>query len=93
MKKKKKLDLSPESIERIVSIAQEEKKPFAAIKLEFGINESEVIEIMRKKLPKNEFDNWKKKVGTNKPKPKQKRFNVIEDDELDTKYYFKNKFD
>ncbi|MEZ4854223.1 TIGR03643 family protein [Flavobacterium sp.] len=93
MKKKKISELDNETIERIVSMAQEEKKPFAVIKEEFGISENEVTELMRKKLPKDTFEVWKKKVSASKPKPKPQRFNDIEDDDLDTKYYFKNKFD
>lgn len=93
MKKNKKLNLDNETIERIVTMAQEEKKPFEAIKNELGISEKEVTEIMRNKLSKDKFEMWKKKAGSSKPKPKPQKFNDIEDDDLDTKYYFKNKFD
>ena len=74
-------------------MAQEEKKPFEVLKEEFGVNENDVTELMRKKLSKDAFEVWKKKASASKPKPKPQRFNEIEDDDLDTKYYFKNKFD
>ena len=75
-------------------MAQEEKKPFEVIKQEFGITENEVTELMRKKLSKDNFELWKKKVTAGKPKPKPIRTNDFEvDDELDSKYYIKNKFD
>ena len=93
MKKSKKIELNYEDTERVISMAQEEKKPFEVIKEEFGISESEVTEIMRKKLSKDNFELWKKKVTANKPKPKPQRYNDLEDDDLDSKYYFKNKFD
>ncbi len=93
MKKRKISDLDIQTIERIVTMAQEEKKPFEVIKEEFGVNENDVTELMRKKLSKDAFEVWKKKATTSKPKPKPQRFNDIEDDDLDTKYYFKNKFD
>lgn len=93
MKKKRISDLDNETIERIVTMAQEEKKPFEMIKEEFGIGENDVTELIRKRLPKDKFEAWKKKVSASKPKPKPQRFNDIEDDDLDTKYYFKNKFD
>jgi hypothetical protein len=46
---------------------------------------------MRKRLSKDNFELWKKKVTASKPKPKP----VIDDfdDDLDSKYYIKNKFD
>lgn len=93
MKKSKRVELNNEDIERVVSMAQEERKPFEVIKEEFGISEAEVTEIMRKKLSKDNFELWKKKVAAGKPKPKLQKFNNFEDDDLDSKYYIKNKFD
>ena len=90
MKKSKRVELDNEQIERVISMAQEEKKPFEVIKVEFGISENEVTEIMRKRLSKDDFELWKKKVTASKPKPKP----IIDDfDDLDSKYYIKNKFD
>ncbi|WP_264559491.1 TIGR03643 family protein [Flavobacterium sp. N2270] len=93
MEKKGKTELDNKSLERIVTLAQEEKKPFDIIKKEFGVSEKEVTELMRMRLNKDNFELWKKKVAANKPKPKPQKFNPIEDDDLDSKYYFKNKFD
>ena len=93
MEKKTKEELDNESLTRIVTLAQEEKKPFDIIKKEFGVSEKEVTELMRMRLNKDSFELWKKKVAANKPKPKPLKFNPIEDDDLDSKYYFKNKFD
>ncbi len=90
MKKSKRVELDNEQIERVISMAQEEKKPFEVIKVEFGISENEVTEIMKKRLSKDNFELWKKKVTASKPKPKP----IIDDfDDLDSKYYIKNKFD
>ena len=91
MRKSKKIELSYEETERVISMAQEEKKPFEVIKEEFGITESEVTEIMRKKLSNDNFELWKKKVAASKPKPKP----MVDDDfdDLDGKYYMKNKLD
>jgi hypothetical protein len=44
---------------------------------------------MHKRLSPDNFELWKKKVAARKPKPKP--LNSLEDDELDSKYYFKNK--
>ena len=91
MKKSKRVELDSEQIERVVSMAQEERKPFEVLKVEFGISENEVTEIMRKRLSKDNFELWKKKVTASKPKPKP----IVDDfdDDLDSKYYIKNKFD
>lgn len=90
MKKSKLLELNSEQVERVLTMAQEERKPFEAIKEEFGLTENEVTEFMRKRLAKDKFELWKKKAVGSKPKPKL----IIDDfDDLDSKYYIKNKFD
>ncbi|MGC4041542.1 MAG: TIGR03643 family protein [Flavobacterium sp.] len=90
MKKSKLMELDSEQIERVVNMAQEERKPFEAIKEEFGLHENEVTELMRKRLSKDNFELWKKKAAGSKPKPRP----IVDDfDELDSKYYIKNKFD
>ncbi len=90
MKKSSHLDLGREAIERIVTLAQEERKPFEEIKKIFGLAEKEVTEIMRKQLSADNFELWKKKVAARKPKPKPVYDEF--DDELDAKYYIRNKF-
>lgn len=90
MKKNNRTELDREALDRIVTLAQEERKPFEEIKKVFGLSEKEVTDIMHKKLSKDNFELWKKKVAAKKPKPKP--LNSLEDDELDSKYYFKNKF-
>lgn len=90
MKKSSTKELDREALDRIVTLAQEEKKPFEEIKKIFGISEREVTEIMRKKLSADNFEMWKKKTTARKPKPMN--FNSFEDDDLDSKYYIRNKF-
>ncbi len=91
MKKSKLTELDNEELERVVTMAQEERKPFEVIKEEFGLTENEVTELMRKRLSKDNFELWKKKAVGSKPKPKP----IVDDfdDDLDSKYYIKNKFD
>lgn len=90
MKKSSRPELDREAILRIVTLAQEEKKPFEEIKKIFYLPEKEVTEIMRKELSADNFELWKKKTAAKKPKPAAP-INIIEDDELDCKYYIKNK--
>ena len=91
MKKSKRVELDNEQLERVVSMAQEERKPFEVLKAEFGISENEVTELMRKRLSKDNFELWRKKATASKPKPKP----MVDDfdDDLEGKYYIKNKFD
>lgn len=72
-------------------MALEERKPFEVIKEEFGVVEKDVIEIMRKRLTKDKFELWRQKASASKPKPKPMFVDEF-DDELDGKYYMKNKF-
>jgi uncharacterized protein (TIGR03643 family) len=92
MKKSNRVALNYDDLERLFTMAQEEKKPFEAIKAEFNISEIEVTEIMKKRLSKDKFELWKKKAIASKPKPKP---TVIDDfdEDLEGKYYIKNKFD
>ena len=45
---KKNIFLNREQIDRIIEMAWEDRTPFDAIKIQFGINEEEVIRLMRK---------------------------------------------
>ena len=91
MKKSSRIELNWEQTEKLVTFALEERNPFEIIKKEFGLAEKEVLEIMKKKMPAEKFEMWKKKALASKPKPKP----MFDDDfdDLDGKYYMKNKFD
>ena len=90
MKKSNRTELNWEQTEKLVTFALEEKNPFEIIKKEFGLAEKEVLEIMKKKMPAEKFEMWKKKALASKPKPAK-----IDDfdEDLDGKYYIKNKLD
>lgn len=89
--KKSRRELTREENERLISLALEERNPYEVIKKELGIDEKEVLEIMKKRLRADQFEVWKKKANAAKPKPKPIRTDDF-DDELDGKYYIKNKF-
>ncbi|WP_433829134.1 DUF2805 domain-containing protein [Flavobacterium anhuiense] len=92
MKKSSRKELTPEQTERLVSLALEERNPFEIIKKEFGLAEKEVLDIMKQKMPLEKFEMWKKKAIANKPKPKPVKIDDFDED-LDGKYYIKNKLD
>ena len=93
MKKNRISDLDHETLKKVFTMAQEQKKPFEVLKEKFGLSESDITDFMTEKLSKDNFELWKKKAIASKPKPKPIKFNPLEDDDLDSKYYFKNKFD
>ncbi len=92
MKKNKITELTFEDKEKVITLALEERNPFEIIKKDFNLNEQDVLEIMKKKLTADKFDVWKKKANASKPKPKVPKIDDFDDD-LDGKYYIKNKFD
>ena len=92
MKKSKNIELTWAQNEKLISLALEERNPFEIIKKEFGLAEKEVLDIMKKKLPTDKFEIWKKKANAAKPKPKPIKIDEFDED-LDGKYYIKNKFD
>ena len=60
-------------IDRIIEMAWEDRTTFDAIKESFGLNESEVISIMRKNLKLSNFKLWRKRVSGRKTKHQAKR--------------------
>ena len=49
-------------IDRIIEMAWEDKTPFEAILLQFGLTESDVIQVMRRNLKESSFKRWRKRV-------------------------------
>ncbi|KOS06305.1 hypothetical protein AM493_09865 [Flavobacterium akiainvivens] len=90
MKKSSRSVPDSQALDRIATLANEEKKPFEEIKKQFGLSEKEVTEIMKQRLSPDGFELWKKKTAAKKPKPMT--FSSFKDDDLDTKYYIRNKF-
>lgn len=51
-----------EDIDRIIEMAWEDRTPFDAIKVQFGLSEREVIELMRNNLVKSSWKRWRERV-------------------------------
>ena len=60
------------SKDRIIEMAWEDRTPFDAIKLQFGLKEQDVIELMRKNINRNSFKLWRKRVKGRKTKHQKK---------------------
>ena len=53
---------------RIIEMAWEDRTTFDSIKDQFGLSESEVINIMRKHMKRRSFKMWRKRVSGRKTK-------------------------
>jgi len=74
---KKNTDFKPQQIDRIIEMAWEDRTPFDAIKLQFGIKEEEVIRLMRREMKSSSFKIWRARVQGRKTKHlKQRRVEV-----------------
>lgn len=51
-------------IDRIIEMAWEDRTPFEAILIQFGLTEAEVIELMRAQLKRSSFNRWRKRVNS-----------------------------
>ncbi len=62
-----------EDIDRIIEMAWEDRTPFEAIYAQFNLNEAAVINLMRKKLSRNAFIRWRKRMQNRTTKHAKKR--------------------
>ena len=49
-------------IDRIIEMAWEDRTPFEAIRMQFGLKENDVKKIMRTRLKKSSYILWRKRV-------------------------------
>jgi uncharacterized protein (TIGR03643 family) len=66
-------DLAPEVIDRIIEMAWEDRTPFEAIELQFGLLEKDVISLMCHQMKPSSFRMWRERVTGRKTKHTQKR--------------------
>ncbi|MCL2932501.1 MAG: TIGR03643 family protein [Trichodesmium sp. MAG_R03] len=66
-------DLDNHNIDRIIEMAWEDRTPFEAIKAQFGLQEKQVIVLMRRSLSISSFNMWRKRVTGRKTKHTQRR--------------------
>ena len=66
-------NFSIDQISRIIEMAWEDRTPFEAIELNYGINESAVIRLMRSQIKPSSFRLWRKRVTNRNTKHLAKR--------------------
>lgn len=55
--------LTERQIDRIIEMAWEDRTPFEAIKIQFGLPEKEVIRLMRRQMKSSSFLMWRKRMN------------------------------
>jgi uncharacterized protein (TIGR03643 family) len=55
--------LTEKEIDRIIEMAWEDRTPFEAIEMQFGLPEKEVIELMRANSKASSFRMWRKRMN------------------------------
>ncbi|MGB0357560.1 MAG: TIGR03643 family protein [Flavobacteriaceae bacterium] len=69
--------LNEKEIDRIIEMGWEDRTPFDAIKMQFGLKEQEVIDIMRRNMKPSSFKLWRKRVQGRKTKHTKKRSDEV----------------
>ena len=61
-------ELDAETVNRIIEMAWEDRTPFEAIALQFGLPEKQVIALMRREMQPSSFRMWRRRVSGRKTK-------------------------
>lgn len=73
MKPEKKYQLSERDIDRIIEMAWEDRTPFDAIEVQFGIPEKDIIQLMRREMKPSSWRMWRERVQGRNTKHQKKR--------------------
>ncbi len=66
-------ELDIPTIDRIIEMAWEDRTPFQAIEIQFGLSEKQVIALMRREMKSSSLKMWRKRVTNRKTKHLQTR--------------------
>lgn len=55
--------INEEDTDRIIAMAWEDRTPFEAIKIQFGLSEDQVVELMRGNLKNSSWKRWRERVN------------------------------
>jgi uncharacterized protein (TIGR03643 family) len=86
MKKDMLKTLTEEDTSRVIEMAWEDRTPFEAIDLNFGLSEAMVIKLMRRNLKEKPFKNWRARVSGRKTKHLHLRDKAVNRSHCSTQY-------
>ncbi len=66
-------NFTPAELSRIIEMAWEDRTPFEAIACCFGLNESAVVQLMRRELKNSSFRMWRRRMAGRNTKHQQLR--------------------
>jgi uncharacterized protein (TIGR03643 family) len=69
----KKYQLTDRDLNRIIEMAWEDRTPFDAIEVQFGLSEAEVIQVMRREMHPRNWRKWRARVQGRATKHRRKR--------------------
>ncbi len=72
-----KYDLDERDIDRIIAMAWEDRTPFEAIEVQFGLTEDEVIKLMQRRMKARNFRKWRARVQGRPTKHRKLRKNDV----------------
>ena len=75
---KKKLELNENQIDRVIEMAWEDRTPFDAILIQFGLKEQDVITLMRTEMKASSFKMWRARVQGRKTKHSKSRSETVD---------------
>ncbi|MDB4612213.1 TIGR03643 family protein [Flavobacteriaceae bacterium] len=75
---KNKIELDAIQIDRIIEMAWEDRTPFDAIVLQFGLKEQDVISLMRREMKPSSFKMWRARVQGRKTKHSKSRSETVD---------------
>ena len=70
-------ELKEEEIDRIIEMAWEDRTPFEAINVQFGLKEADVKKLMKKELKFSSYKLWRERVENCQTKHAKKRVSEI----------------
>lgn len=56
------IEADPKALDRVIEMAWEDRTPFEAIFVQFGLSEKDIIDLMRRNLKPSSFRMWRKRV-------------------------------
>lgn len=60
--------LTIEDVDRVIEMAWEDRTPFEAIEMQFGLKEKHVIALMRAEMKSSSFRMWRRRVSGRRTK-------------------------
>jgi uncharacterized protein (TIGR03643 family) len=75
---KKEITLEAVQIDRVIEMAWEDRTPFDAILMQFGLKEQDVIKLMRREMKLSSFKMWRARVQGRKTKHSKSRSKTVD---------------